>query len=94
MNKYTRQNLIKIDSYVEAYEKFGDEFIEDFDISEISLNDLKNIFESRPNDDVLSLSYEVDESKASLINSFLNTQIVFDFNKCEYFLQRYGIYKD
>jgi hypothetical protein len=93
MKKYSIENLIKVDSYIEEYFKVGEDFSREYLINEIPIEKLKNIIAERDGDEELYLSYEITENASKLINENLKIPIVFDFEKFEYFLQRYGEYK-
>ncbi|MBG6110222.1 hypothetical protein IWX84_001087 [Flavobacterium sp. CG_9.10] len=93
MKKYNRENIIRIDTYIEEYDKFSDSFSKEFSINEIDIQILKIIFDNNSYDEELFLSYEIDNVKSEMINELLVVPIFFDFEKFEYFLQRYGEYK-
>ncbi|MBK8243660.1 MAG: hypothetical protein IPK88_09555 [Saprospiraceae bacterium] len=94
MKRYTIENLLRVDKCILEFAKESEEFIREFRINEISLETLKTIFVSEPNDDELYLSYGINELQAETINKNLNTQIEFDFGKFEYYFQQYGEYKE
>ena len=93
MKKYTRENLLKIDTFVSEYFKENEELNREFVINEISLETLKTIFTSEPNDEELFLCYTIDELQSEMINKSLKTKIHFNFVEFEYYLERYGDYK-
>lgn len=93
MKKYTRENLLKVDTFVSEYFKENEELNGEFVINEIPLETLKNIFVSEPNDEELFLCYPVNELQAEMINKNLKTSIHFNFTQFEYYLERYGEYK-
>ena len=93
MNKYSKENLISVNSFVEEYFRIGDNLNKEYLINEISLDVLKEIIPNVENDDELYLSYSLTESMVEKINNNLKQPIIFDFEKFEYFLQRYGRYK-
>ena len=93
MKKYTSDNLINVETYVEEYHKENENLNKDFNITEIDLFILKKIFKSNSNDFDLYLSYEISEMKAKMINEYLKDKIDFNFEKYEYYLQRFGNYK-
>lgn len=93
MKKYTSENLINVETYVEEYNKENEKLNRDFNITEIDLHTLKKIFNSNSNDFELYLSYEISEMKAEIINENLKNKIEFNFEKYEYYLQRIGNYK-
>ena len=93
MKKYSRENLVKVETFVEEFNINGSINTE-FNVDEIPLEQLQSIFKCEYGDDELYLTYEIDESMASQINMLLKTPINFDFSKYSYDLQRYGEYKD
>ena len=93
MNKYSLENLINVETFVEEYHKENEKLNKDFDITEINLETLKKIFDSISNDFDLYLSYEISKMKAEMINENLKNKIEFNFEKYDYYLQRYGNYK-
>lgn len=93
MKEYTRENLLRVDTFISEFFKENENLNKEFIINEISLETLKTIFTSEPNDDELFLCYSVNESQAEMINRNLNTKIHFNFQEFEYYLERYGEYK-
>ncbi len=94
MTIYTKENLIRVDSYVDEYFKYAENLSKEYNINEIAIESLKRIFKCFPNDEELYLSYEIDNAKSKKINSFLKVPILFDFEKYDYYLQRCGEYKN
>ncbi|MBP2661798.1 MAG: hypothetical protein H6Q69_4830 [Firmicutes bacterium] len=92
MKKYSRENVKAIKSFIEEYHIKDEELNKEFEISEISLIELRKIFNPQINDDELFNSYELDEEKSFLLNKNLSKPILFDFANYTYFLQRYGEY--
>ena len=93
MKKFTSENLINVETYVEEYHKENEKLNKDFKITEIDLDTLKKIFNSNSSDFNLYLSYEINEKKAEMINENLSNKIEFNFENYEYYLQRFGNYK-
>jgi hypothetical protein len=93
MKKYTLENLLNVETFVEEYHKENEKLNNDFDITEIDLDTLKKIFNPISNDFDLYLSYEITEMNAEMINENLKTKIKFNFEKYEYYLQRVGNYR-
>jgi hypothetical protein len=93
MKKYSVENLVKVDSYIEEYYKEGEKLNKEYLINEISIEKLKTIVSDRDGDEELYLSYEITKDISLLLNENLKIPIIFDFDKFEYFLQRYGEYK-
>nr|WP_315203588.1 hypothetical protein [uncultured Flavobacterium sp.] len=92
MKKYSRENVKAIKSFIEEYHIKDEKLNKEFEISEISLIELRKIFDPQINDDELFNSYELDEEKSFLLNNNLTEPILFDFSNYTYFLQRYGEY--
>lgn len=92
MKKYSRENAKAIKSFIEEYHRKDEKLKKEFDISEISLIELRKIFDPQFNDDELFNSYELDKEKSLLLNNKLSKPISFDFSNNTYFLQRYGEY--
>lgn len=93
MKKYSIENLIKADSYIDEYFKVGDNFSRGFIINEIPIEKLKKIIDELDGDEELYLPYEITENASKLINEYLKTPIPFNFELFVYYLQRYGEYK-
>lgn len=94
MKKYSRENLIRVETFVEEFSLDNESINAEFNTDEISLNQLQAIFESEDGDDDLYLCYEINEKIAFQINSYLKVPIAFDFAKYCYHMQRYGEYGD
>ena len=94
MKKYTRKNLIRVNTYVSEYLIENEKLNKEFNINEISLETLKTIFNSEPHDDELFLSYSINEVQAEILNKNLLSPILFKFESFEYFIERYGEYKE
>ncbi|MFP9115085.1 hypothetical protein ACLI1A_14195 [Flavobacterium sp. RHBU_3] len=94
MSKYTRENLERIETYIEVAYPDGDEILEEYDISYVSLENLLKVFIPEPEDDYeLVWAYAINKEQSVLLNSFLKEPLDFDFTKFEYGMQRYGVYK-
>lgn len=93
MKKYSIENLIKVDSYIDEYFKVDDKFSRGYLINEIPIEKLKNIIAEQEGDEELYLPYEITENASKLINENLKTPIPFNFELFAYYLQRYGEYK-
>jgi hypothetical protein len=94
MKKYSRENLIRVETFIEEFNLDTNEINAEFNIDEIPLKQLQVIFECSDGDEELYLCYEIDKNIASQINEHLKVSINFDFSKYSYGLQRHGEYGD
>ncbi len=53
MTIYTKENLIRVNSYVEEYFKYAENLSKEYNINEISVESLKRIFKCFQNDEEL-----------------------------------------
>lgn len=95
MGAYTRDCLIYVETYIEAFAKELETIVWEYEISHIPLSILRTIFDPNPEDDyeLVYGSYALNENSAAALNSFLDFSIEFDFEKFDYYMARYGDYR-
>lgn len=94
MSKYTRENLLRIETFIEEWDGIDETLFTEIDISYISLDDLLTIFIPEPTEDhELVFAYEIEQEEATKLKAFLKENINFDFKKYTYTLARIGVYK-
>ena len=71
---------------IDFYEKNGEEFLGQFDISQISLPFLLEIVSPNEDDPLLYDSYLLEKLQLDKINGMLKTPIEYSLHKYEYFL--------
>jgi len=77
---------IPVTRSIDFYEKNGEEFLGQFDISQIPLPFLLEIVSPNEDDPLLFDSYLMEKFQLDKINEMLETPIEYYLNKYEYFL--------
>ena len=95
MSKYTRENLLGIETFIQEWDGIDEVEFTEIDISYISLDDLLTIFNPDPEDDYeLTCAYAIGQEELAKLNRFLKQPINFDLEKYTYTLARFGICGD
>ncbi|KGO87583.1 hypothetical protein Q765_05470 [Flavobacterium rivuli WB 3.3-2 = DSM 21788] len=95
MNRYTRENLLRIETFIEEWDGIDETLYTEINIGYISLDDLLTIFIPEPADDYeLIFAYEIEQEEAIKLKAILKENINFNFEKYTYTLARFGVYKD
>lgn len=95
MNRYTRENLLRIETFIGEWDGIDEALFTEIDVSYMSLGNLLTIFNPEPkDDDELIFAYKIEQEDATKLKTFLRENINFDFEKYTYTLARIGVYKD
>jgi hypothetical protein len=82
--------LIRVEYELSVYDK-NNNLIETFDLN-VTIEDIKKIIVPIENDIYMSTGYFLNESQANAFQSFVNSQVVINTNKYDYFFLGTGIY--
>lgn len=93
MTKYSIENIVKIDTYIEEYSINDDSLNNEYLVNELDLDILREVFKIKQEDYLISEPQLINENKSKILNSYLKTPVKFDFEKYEYYIQRYAEYK-